>query len=174
MSTEKIVPLELDEEAERILAQERLIVEATEVICELLERDGVTRQELAERLGKTKGFVSQVLSGERNMTLRTLSDFAFVLGRRLRVSPAALGGGSSSKQAFVWPQPGKTETAREAYVDLVASGWVRYQSAGPRESPSTLVQATTDSSGVAERLRSAADRENDWRDSARRLVRSSS
>jgi transcriptional regulator with XRE-family HTH domain len=77
---------ETDLEYERLVAQEELILDATEAIVTLLDVQGVSRQELAERLGKSKGFVSQLLSGERNMTLRTLSDLAFVLGRRFRLS----------------------------------------------------------------------------------------
>lgn len=71
---------------ERLVVQETLILDATETIVELLERTGVSRQELATRLGKSKGFISQLLSGERNMTLRTLADLAYVLGYRVSLA----------------------------------------------------------------------------------------
>jgi transcriptional regulator with XRE-family HTH domain len=74
---------------ERLLAQERLILGATEAIVRLLEEQGVSRQELARRLGKSKGFVSQLLSGERNMTLRTLADLGHALGRSFSVVPSS-------------------------------------------------------------------------------------
>jgi transcriptional regulator with XRE-family HTH domain len=76
-------------EDQRLLEQETLIADATELVCELLQSAGVERQELARRLGKSKGHVTQLLSGERNMTLRTLSDLAHALGHRfeLRYSP---------------------------------------------------------------------------------------
>jgi transcriptional regulator with XRE-family HTH domain len=56
----------------------------------LLAEHGVTRQELADRLGKSKGYVSQLLNGERNMTLRTLADLGHAFGMRfaLRAMPA--------------------------------------------------------------------------------------
>jgi transcriptional regulator with XRE-family HTH domain len=73
---------------ERLLAQERLILDATEAIVGLLEDQKVSRQELARRLGKSKGFVSQLLSGERNMTLRTLADLGYALGRSFSVVPS--------------------------------------------------------------------------------------
>jgi|ERR1039458_3851083 transcriptional regulator with XRE-family HTH domain len=76
-------------EYERLLAQERLILDATEAIVGLLEEEKVSRQELARRLGKSKGFVSQLLSGERNMTLRTLADLGYVLGRRFSLATYA-------------------------------------------------------------------------------------
>ena len=59
-----------DPEFARLIAQEELIIEVTETLCELLEKEGgkISRKELAERLGKTKGFVSQLLNGGRNLT----------------------------------------------------------------------------------------------------------
>ena len=77
-------------EYQRLLAQETLILEATERVVALLEDQGVSRQELAERLGKSKGFVSQILCGDRNMTLRTLGDLGYVLGHTFRMTPETL------------------------------------------------------------------------------------
>ena len=60
-----------DPEFRKLLAQEELILEVTEVLCGLLEQEKISRKELADRLGKSKGFVSQLLNGGRNLTLRT-------------------------------------------------------------------------------------------------------
>ena len=76
-----------DEEFRRLFAQEDLIMEVTETLCELLEEEKVSRKELAERLGKTKGFVSQLLNGGRNLTLRTVADILHVLGYRITLKP---------------------------------------------------------------------------------------
>jgi antitoxin component HigA of HigAB toxin-antitoxin module len=81
---------ENEREYERLVEQETLIFEATELISELIEEYGVSRKELAEKLGRSKGFVTQVLSGDRNMTLRTLADFAFALEHRVNVAAAPL------------------------------------------------------------------------------------
>jgi transcriptional regulator with XRE-family HTH domain len=59
---------------QREYAQQRAIIVVTEAIAEAMEDAGLKRSEVAERLGKTKGHISQVLSGKRNMTLRTLGD----------------------------------------------------------------------------------------------------
>ena len=64
---------------ERLLRQERLIVDVTEQLAGALENSGVTRAELAQRMGRTPGFVSQVLGGGRNLTLRTIADIAAAL-----------------------------------------------------------------------------------------------
>ena len=60
-------------------AQESLIVDVTEEIWSAMSAQNVSKSDLAKRLGKSKAFVTQVLNGGRNMTLRTLSDIAFVL-----------------------------------------------------------------------------------------------
>jgi len=74
-----------DSEYERLLAEEALILDSTELISELMLGKGLTRAELAKRIGKTRGFVTQVLAGNRNMTLRTLADLAYALDARVKV-----------------------------------------------------------------------------------------
>lgn len=76
-----------DPEFRKLLAQEELILEVTEVLCGLLEQEKVSRKELADRLGKTKGFVSQLLNGGRNLTLRTVADILHVLGYKVSLTP---------------------------------------------------------------------------------------
>jgi transcriptional regulator with XRE-family HTH domain len=72
-------------ESRRLLNQEKLILEVTEALSEAIEERGITRSEVAKRLGKTKGFVSQLLAGGRNLTLRTVADIADAIGISLRV-----------------------------------------------------------------------------------------
>ena len=79
-----------DPEFRRLLAQEELILEVTEVLCGLLEAETISKKELAERLGKSKGFVSQLLNGGRNLTLRTVADILHVLGYKVALKPEKL------------------------------------------------------------------------------------
>ncbi|AEB10084.1 helix-turn-helix domain-containing protein [Desulfobacca acetoxidans] len=74
-----------DKDFKKLMAQEDLIMEVTETLCYLLEQEGVTRQELAKRLNKSKGFISQLLNGGRNLTLRTIADIAESLGYRVTI-----------------------------------------------------------------------------------------
>jgi len=64
----------------RLLAEEEFILEVTEKLVEYLNRGNVSRTELANRLGVTKGYVTQILSGGKNLTLRTIADVAEALG----------------------------------------------------------------------------------------------
>jgi transcriptional regulator with XRE-family HTH domain len=78
---------------DQLLDQERLILFVTETVVGLLAEKRMTRLELADRLGKSKGYISHLLSGERNMTLRTLADLGHALGYRfaLRAVPLSAG-----------------------------------------------------------------------------------
>jgi len=76
-----------DPEFAKLLAQEDLILEVTETLCELLEKEKISRKELADRLGKSKGFISQLLNGGRNLTLRTVADILHVLGYKVALTP---------------------------------------------------------------------------------------
>jgi len=61
-------------EYRRLYEQERLLVDANELLVMVMKKKGVSRAELAKRLGKSKAFVTQVLRGNHNLTLRTLAD----------------------------------------------------------------------------------------------------
>ncbi len=60
------------------VAQE-LIRSVRDGIEAVMAERGIDRRELARRLGTTPGFVSHLLTGRRNMTLRTLADIANAL-----------------------------------------------------------------------------------------------
>ena len=81
-------------EGMRSFQQEAAIYEITELIEERLRNLGISRSELATKLGKTKGWVTQLLDGESNKTIRTVADVFAVLryfysGRSLRCLDAA-------------------------------------------------------------------------------------
>ena len=77
-------------EGMRRFQQERSILEVTELISVVMEARGVSRSELATRLGKSRAFVTQLLDGRANMTLRTISDTLGALGCSLHASAAPL------------------------------------------------------------------------------------
>ncbi len=71
--------------------QEGLILEVTELICGLMNEQGVSRADLAGRLGKSRAHVTQLLDGRANMTLRTVSDVLTALGASLRATAVPIG-----------------------------------------------------------------------------------
>ena len=60
-------------------------MEITELICQLMKQQGLTRAELATRLGKSRPYVTKLLRDGSNMTVKTISDVFFALGHSLRV-----------------------------------------------------------------------------------------
>ena len=69
---------------QKLLRQEELILEATELLASTMDQIGITKADLARRMGKTKAFVTQCLSGEQNMTLRTLADLFGAIGYKIQ------------------------------------------------------------------------------------------
>lgn len=70
----------------KISLREDLIIDVTEDLLIALEDKGISKAELAKKLNKSKSFVTQTLSGARNMTLRTLADFCYALELKPSIS----------------------------------------------------------------------------------------
>ncbi len=68
---------------------EKLVLDIIGDLCRAMEEQSVTKAELAQRLGTSPAFVSQVLNGKPNMTLLTLAKFAAALGLEPTIRLAA-------------------------------------------------------------------------------------
>jgi transcriptional regulator with XRE-family HTH domain len=68
------------------LERDYVILNASELIASVLKERGITRSELAKLIGKTKGYITQILSGTTNMTIGTLSDILFSMGSGLELN----------------------------------------------------------------------------------------
>ena len=80
-----------DSEQMKYYLQEKLILEVTELIVERMDKMSVTRSQLAQKLERSKGYITQLLDGRANMTLRTLSDIMWALNCNLSVGIEPLG-----------------------------------------------------------------------------------
>ena len=72
-------------ERDRAYAEEDFIFESTETLWRAMDAKQISKTVLAERLGVSKSHITQVLTGARNMTLRTYAAMAHALGLRPRV-----------------------------------------------------------------------------------------
>jgi transcriptional regulator with XRE-family HTH domain len=81
----KFDELMLDPEFRKLYAIEGLIADAAQLICDLLERRKMRRADLARLLNKTPAFVSQLLNGKTNMTVRTLAEVMHALGASVKI-----------------------------------------------------------------------------------------
>jgi transcriptional regulator with XRE-family HTH domain len=68
----------------RLFLEERAIHDVTDLLEAVMKEQGITRAELARRLGKTKGWVTQLLDTDANKTIRTVAGTFAVLGREYR------------------------------------------------------------------------------------------
>ncbi len=84
------------ETGKRAFYEEKAVGEITELICGLLESEQISGAELAKRLGVTPGRVSQILDGETDMKVSTVTRVLMALGRTLEVSQRRIGAGASS------------------------------------------------------------------------------
>ena len=82
---------------------EGVILDVTEQIVAAMQQQEVSRSEVAERMGVSRAYITKLLRGEGNTTLRTLVRVALALGLRPQVS-------------FVEPEPMDDEArpARES------------------------------------------------------------
>ena len=77
--------------------EEGAVLDFTEALYIAMEEQGVTRAELARRLGTSQAYITRVLSGNANFTLKTMSKLALALGLQLEVGlgpqrlPSAVG-----------------------------------------------------------------------------------
>jgi transcriptional regulator with XRE-family HTH domain len=85
---------------QRIYEQERLLVEATELISTVMETTQTRRGELARRLGRSKAYVTQILRGNRNLTLKTFADVCWALNYRVVMQPQPLAATECGATAF--------------------------------------------------------------------------
>ncbi len=80
-----------NDEDRRLLAQEGLIFDVSQLIWEVMEQSETSRAELARRLGTSKSYITKLLRGYSNLTLRSLSDIFSALGREVVIKAAPPG-----------------------------------------------------------------------------------
>jgi transcriptional regulator with XRE-family HTH domain len=85
MRNDLLPEIENDREVQMLYEEEGLVLDVTESVCELLQKQNVKRKELAQRLGVDKSYITQLLDGNSNMTLKTISDVLFCLDSRARI-----------------------------------------------------------------------------------------
>ncbi len=78
-------------EGKAAFEQERAILEVTILIRRILKEENLTKSDLASRMNRSKSYVTQLLDGRANMTVRTIADVMTALGRSLHFADGPLG-----------------------------------------------------------------------------------
>lgn len=87
---ESLIDNEMSAKERRLLEQERLILWATERLAEMMHEKDLSKADLARALGTSRAYVTNLLSGRTNLTLRTLADVSAVMGFRIELSHCPL------------------------------------------------------------------------------------
>jgi len=70
---------------DREFRTEQVIIDFTEKVVAVMRERGMSRVELAQRLGVSKAFVTKLLNGKSNLTIRTIVAITDALGCELVV-----------------------------------------------------------------------------------------
>ena len=122
----------------RLFQQERAIYEITELLEEVMRELGISRSDLAKKLGKSKGWVTQLLDGEANKTIRTVADAFAVLGREYRSfqCPIRIGGKAvHEKTAIKSKDEGDTAVEAKSVIKLHEVDGFRVETKSAAERP---------------------------------------
>jgi transcriptional regulator with XRE-family HTH domain len=92
-------------EFRKLYAIEGLVTEAGEFIARLMQEQGVTKAELARRLGKSRAYITQMLSGSANLTVRTLAEVAYALGAEVRLEAVPVEAVERKQERAELPSP---------------------------------------------------------------------
>ncbi len=92
-------------EFRKLYAIEGLILEAGEFIARLMQQQQVTKAELARRLGKSRAYITQMLNGSANLTLRTLAEVAYALGAEVKLEALPVEGVVREQVRAELPRP---------------------------------------------------------------------
>jgi len=69
----------------RLLQREVTFMEATELVCEVMQEEGVTLVELAKRTNINPDYLASALDGELCISLVYLSDMLWAMGRGVKM-----------------------------------------------------------------------------------------
>jgi transcriptional regulator with XRE-family HTH domain len=107
---------------------ERLPREVTTALSWYMEEEKIPQRELARRMKVTAGRVSQILSGDENLTLRTLAAVCVALGAHFQLDLVSNTGEEAPEQLSVPEQPSvdvRYLAPREVGESAGASGFYR-------------------------------------------------
>jgi transcriptional regulator with XRE-family HTH domain len=89
---------------------ESITAELTRALALRFKEDGLTQEVIADRLGKDKSTISRIFGGQRNLTVKTLSQICYAMDCDLRVSAVPFEDLPTPNYVFVLPEESETES----------------------------------------------------------------
>jgi transcriptional regulator with XRE-family HTH domain len=104
----------------RQMAEEGLILDVSQQLFEVMEEEGITKAELAKRLGCSKAYITKLLRGPSNMTLRKVAEVFHALGRVLKLKAVPVD--EETDWELVKARPGRRRRDAGAVGDVRMTG----------------------------------------------------
>ena len=79
-----------DESVDLDIIEESALAQAQSTIQNAIRRRGISRAEVARRMNRNRSFVSRILSGNHNLTIKTLARSLAVCGFEVRLQATKL------------------------------------------------------------------------------------
>lgn len=89
------IPSDLKKKHLEQLAQRKAILDASNLIARAMDEAKISQAELAGKLGVTAGYVSRLMSGFENMTVKNVAGILYALGKNYIQSYTDLDGGGN-------------------------------------------------------------------------------
>ncbi|MBZ0255241.1 helix-turn-helix transcriptional regulator [bacterium] len=67
-------------------ALEDVLLDFSEMICKAMEEQGISKSELAKKMGKQPSWLSRILGAEHNLTFLTAVEIAMALGKEFKIN----------------------------------------------------------------------------------------
>lgn len=84
--------------------QEKLILKFSEKLYEVLQKKGLNHQDFAKKLNVSKAYISKIMNGKPNLTLKSIADIAFVLNLWPEIQLSDRDSFYSRKEVRVFPE----------------------------------------------------------------------
>lgn len=63
--------------------EEQAKIEFTEALVQAMEKEGLTRSDLSEKMGKSRAYISKIINGNANLTIESMASLAHGLGKKV-------------------------------------------------------------------------------------------
>jgi len=98
-------------------------IEFTEELCRVMEKQGISRAELARRVGTSPAYITKILRGSTNFTLSTMTKLARAVGMEVRLHLAPCQSRTVWKDEMVAPENWPEESVGLRYRLGVVEPW---------------------------------------------------
>jgi len=120
---EEFIDENVREKHELLMAQTRALINASNIINDAMNSWSKSQKELSQHLGLSKGYVSRLLSGTENISLKNFAKILHLLGYNLSMSAVKIK--SDEPDNIIWADFAKADSqvSFESSITEKSSPW---------------------------------------------------